>query len=207
MMHPFVWNVDPVLGHFGPVVIRYYGLCFSLALATGFAVWAARVRRFGESRAFAEDMLYLGVPAVFIGGRLGFCLFYAPEVYRAHPLQILAVWQGGIASHGVAVGLVVALWAFSRRHHVTWLRVADYFAPAVALAVGWIRLGNFFNSEVVGRPASVPWAVVFARHDLVPRHPVQIYDLLMGPATYLVLWAVERRQIRPLGSGLLAGTF
>jgi len=207
MPDPIVWNVDPVLVHLGSLAVRYYGICFGLAIVTGFAVWYARVRRFGESTAFAEEFLYFGFPAVVIGGRLGHCFFYAPKTYLAHPLRIFAVWEGGIASHGVAIGLVVALWAFSRRHRITWTRLADYFAPAVALAVGWIRLGNFFNSEVLGIPASVPWAVVFARHDQAPRHPAQLYDMLIGPVTYLVLHALERRGIRPVGSGLVAGAF
>ncbi|HEY5491063.1 MAG TPA: prolipoprotein diacylglyceryl transferase [Gemmatimonadaceae bacterium] len=207
MPDPIVWNVDPVLVHFGPLTVRYYGICFGLALVTGFAVWFARVRRFGESPEFAEQFLYFSVPAVLVGGRLGYCLFYSPNDYLAHPLRVFAVWQGGIASHGVAAGLVVALWAFSRRHHITWTKLSDYFAPAVALAVGWVRIGNFFNSEVIGRPAAVPWAVVFARHDLVPRHPAQLYDFMIGPVTYLALRAVERRNIRPIGSGLIAGTF
>ena len=206
MSTPFVWNVDPVLGRFGPLVLRYYGICFALALLTAFFVWYRRVRRFGESEDFAWQWLWWGVPAVLVGGRLGFCFFYQPKVYLANPLRVFAIWEGGIASHGVAVGLAIALWGFSRRHHITWTRLGDYFAPAVALAVGWIRVGNFFNSEILGHQSSVPWAVVFARHDLLPRHPAQLYDGLIGPITYLVLWEVERRDIRPIGSGLIAGT-
>ncbi len=203
----FVWDVDPVLARLGPLTVRYYGLCFGLALVTGFLIWSARVRRFGETPAFAEKMLYYGIPAVIIGGRLGYCFFYAPDIYLAHPLRILAIWQGGIASHGVAIGLAVGLWAFSRATAVPWTRLSDYFAPAVALAVGWVRIGNFFNSEVLGHPTTVAWAVVFARHDNLPRHPAQLYDMLIGPVTWLVLRAVERRNIRPIGSGLVAGTF
>jgi prolipoprotein diacylglyceryl transferase len=202
-----VWNVDPVLLRAGGLTIRYYGICFGLAIITGFVIWYARARRFGESVAFAEEFLFFMFPAVIIGGRLGYCFFYAPRTYVAHPLRIFRIWDGGIASHGVTVGLAAALWIFSRRHHITWTRLGDYFAPAVALAVGWIRVGNFFNSEVLGHPSSVPWAIVFARHDNVPRHPAQLYDLLIGPVTWLVLRAVEKRGIRPIGSGLIAGTF
>ena len=204
---PLIWNVDPVMLRLGPLSIRYYGICFGLALATGFLIWYRRALRFGESKAMAQEFLYFTVPGVVIGGRLGYCLFYAPRTFHADPIQIFAIWDGGIVSHGVAAGLAISLWFISRRHSITWLRLGDYFAPAVALAVGWIRVGNFFNSEVIGRPASVPWAVVFARHDNVPRHPAQLYDLMIGPVTWLVLHAVERRNIRPIGSGLIAGTF
>lgn len=207
MTEGLVWNVDPVLTQIGPVTVRYYGLCFGLAITTGFAVWYRRVQRFGESPQFAERLLYWGIPAVIVGGRLGYCLLYAPLTYLAAPWRIFAIGEGGIASHGVAAGLAVMLWLFGRRHGVTWTRLGDYLAPAVALAVGWIRVGNFFNSEVVGRPASVPWAIVFARHDAVPRHPAQLYDLLIGPIAFGVLVALERRGIRPIGSGLIAGSF
>ncbi|MEO5511662.1 MAG: prolipoprotein diacylglyceryl transferase [Longimicrobiales bacterium] len=207
MADPIVWNVDPVFFHVGRTAVRYYGICFGLALATGFVIWYKRVRRFGESVAFAELFLVYLVPAVIIGGRLGYCLFYRPRYYLAHPHQIVAIWEGGVASHGVAIGIAAGLWFFSRRFNVTWTLLGDYFSPAVAIAVGWIRVGNFFNSEVVGRAADVPWAVVFALHDNIPRHPAQLYDLLIGPFTWLVLMWVERRRIRPIGSGLITGTF
>jgi len=207
MQNPIVWDIDPVLATIGPLTIRYYGICFGLAILTGFLVWYRRARRFGESHEFAEQFLYLSLPAVIVGGRLGYVLFYAPSTYLADPLAVLAIWEGGIVSHGVAIGLALALWLFSRIHNVSWTRLGDYFAPAVALSVGWIRVGNFFNSEVYGLPTSVPWSVVFARHDLLPRHPAQLYDLLIGPVTWLVLREVERRNIRPIGSGLVAGTF
>ncbi|MBL0173201.1 MAG: prolipoprotein diacylglyceryl transferase [Gemmatimonadaceae bacterium] len=207
MSSPIVWNVDPIIGRMGPLVLRYYGICFAVALLTGFAVWYRRVRRYGESEEFAWNWLWISVPAVLIGGRLGFCFFYQPRYYLANPLRILALADGGIASHGVAVGLALALWVFARRNGITWLKLSDYFAPAVAIARGWVRVGNFFNSEILGHATSVPWAVVFARHDAIPRHPAQLYDGLIGPVTFLVLREVERRRIRPIGSGLIAGTF
>jgi phosphatidylglycerol---prolipoprotein diacylglyceryl transferase len=207
MALPLVWDVDPVLVRLGSLSIRYYGLCFGIALLTGFLVWNHRVRRFGESAEFAQGFLWMAVLGVVIGGRLGHCFFYKPRTYLADPVRVLHIWEGGVSSHGVAIGLAVALWIFSRQHRVSWIRLGDYFAPAVALAVGWIRVGNFFNSEVLGAPSNVPWAVVFARVDNVPRHPAQLYDLAIAPLTYLVLRAVERRDIRPIGSGLIAGVF
>ncbi len=204
---PLVWNVDPVLLHIGSLSIRYYGIFFGCALVTGFAIWYNRARRFGESAVFAEQWLWYAIVGVFVGGRLGFCLFYQPRTFLAHPLSVLYIWNGGVASHGVALGLATALWLFARRHRTPWLRLGDYLVPAVALAVGFVRIGNFFNSEVLGGPANVPWAIVFARVDKVPRHPAQLYDFMIGPLTWLVLHAVERRKIRPIGSGLLSGVF
>lgn len=206
-MNRFVWDVDPVFLQFGPVTIRYYGLFFGTAIVTGFLVWFHRVQRFGESRRFAESWLWWGIVGVIVGGRLGHTLLYRPRTYLADPWQILRFWDGGTASHGVAIGLSAALAAFAYREKISWLRLGDYFAPAVALAVGWVRLGNLFNSEILGAPTSVPWGVIFARVDSVPRHPVQLYDFAIGPLTWLVLRAVERRAIRPIGSGLLAGIF
>lgn len=207
MSSPFVWNVNPIAFHVGSLAVRYYGLFFGCALITAFGVWYHRVTRFGQSHEFAANMLYFGAPLVIIGGRLGHCLFYEPQVYLAHPLRMLAIWQGGMSSHGAALGLALALYLIARRERVPFLLVADYFVPAVALGVGWIRLGNFSNSEIVGRATSVPWAVVFARHDLVPRHPAQLYDFAIGPITWLVLRRVESRNARPLGSGLIGGLF
>lgn len=207
MSTPFVWNVDPVLLEIGPLAIRWYGVFFACAISTGFFIWYGRARRDGLPAAVAEAWLWWGAAAVVVGGRLGHVLFYQPSTYLADPLRIVRVWEGGLASHGVAAGLLVALWLYGRRHGIGWATLADLFAPAGALAAGWIRLGNFFNSEILGRPADLPWAVVFARHDAVPRHPVQLYEMLMGPLTWVVLVQVERRRPGSVGSGLLAGTF
>lgn len=202
-----VWNVDPVMLRVGSVAVRYYGVCFGLAIATTFLIWRRRALRSGASSEVADSLLWYGIPAVVVGGRLGYVLFYAPRDFVRHPWDAFAIWQGGIASHGVAIGLVIALWAFSRRYGIPWLRLADCLAPALALGVGFVRLGNFFNSEILGRASSVPWAIVFARRDAVPRHPAQLYDLLIGPITYAVLRAVERRYPDRAGSGLVAGAF
>ena len=120
-----------------------------------------------------------------VGARLGHCLLYEPEYYLRHPLEILAVWRGGLASHGGVLGIALAVWLFARRtgREVLWL--LDRVAVAAPAAAACIRVGNFFNSEIVGRPSSVPWAVVFARVDPLPRHPAMLYEA----AAYLVIFA------------------
>ncbi|MSP91943.1 MAG: prolipoprotein diacylglyceryl transferase [Myxococcales bacterium] len=210
------WDLDPLLVQLGPLQIRYYGVMFALTIYTGFFVWRRQALRNGESHVFAEDFLWWGVIAIVGGARLGHCLFYEPETYLKNPIEIVKFWKGGLASHGAALGLVLALWLFSRKYKVTWFRVADYLAPAIAIAAGGVRIGNFFNSEIVGRVTDVPWGVQFLRYcriehvpvaQCLPRHPSQFYEFLMGVATYLLLTVLEKRDIRRAGSGFFAGVF
>jgi prolipoprotein diacylglyceryl transferase len=216
------WDLDPVLLHLGPLQIRYYGVLFAMTIYTGFYVWRRQALRNGESVDFAEQFLWWGVVAIVGGARLGHVFFYEYKTYLANPIEIIKFWKGGLASHGATVGLITALWLFARKHKTTWTRVGDYVAPAVALAAGGVRLGNFFNSEIVGRVSDVPWAVQFVRYcriehlcpppdaactlqQCMPRHPSQLYEFLMGLATYVVLMYVEKKNFRRAGSGLLAG--
>jgi len=144
---------------------------------------------------------------VVLGARLGHCLFYEPAFYLSQPWEIVMVWKGGLASHGAGIGIFAALWLFSRRHPETgfvWL--LDRLSIAIALAGGLIRLGNLMNSEILGKPTSGDWGVVFTRIDNVPRHPAQGYEALC----YLLLaWALWRLYQAGHGQapGRLAGTF
>ena len=202
-----VWAPDPVLLRLGSFQLRWYGLLLALAIALGFAVWYRRARRHGESAAMAEGWLWWSVAATLVGGRLGELLFYRPRELLADPASLFAVADGGMSSHGVTVALLLAAWAFARRHGTTVLRVGDYFAPGIALGACLVRLGNFFNSEIVGRPSEVPWAVVFARHDALPRHPVQLYEAAAAVASMLAIRAAERSGRARAGSGASIGIF
>ncbi len=123
-----------------------------------------------------------------VGARLGHCLFYAPDQYLHNPISILFVWEGGLASHGGAIGVLFAVWLYNRKHKdqgYVWL--ADRLSIAVALTAGCIRLGNFFNSEIVGKPSNLPWAIIFAQNgETFPRHPAMLYEAF----SYLLLAAV-----------------
>ena len=216
MLGFLTWNLDPLLLHLGPLQIRYYGVMFALTIYTGFWVWQRQALRNRETPAFAEEFLWYGVVAIVGGARLGHCLFYEPRTYLAHPLEILKFWQGGLASHGATVGLIVALWLFARKHKTSWFRVSDYLGPAIAIAAGGVRIGNFFNSEIVGRVTDAPWGVQFLRYchmegipaaECAPRHPSQFYEFLMGVCTYFIVMAVQKSDIRRAGSGLMGGVF
>jgi prolipoprotein diacylglyceryl transferase len=130
-----------------------------------------------------DRLLIYIVIGTLVGARLGHCLFYDPVYYLTHPLKILAIWEGGLASHGGGAGILLSLYIYQKKTIQSFLEILDYLAIPVALAGCFIRTGNFFNSEIIGIPASVPWAVVFERIDSVPRHPAQLYEAV----TYLII--------------------
>jgi prolipoprotein diacylglyceryl transferase len=125
---------------------------------------------------------------VIIGARLGHCLFYEPEYYLKHPLEILMTWHGGLASHGAAIGILIAIWLFARKEKKDYLWVLDRVAIVVALSGFFIRMGNLMNSEIYGIETTVPWGFVFLRnHEVAPKHPTQIYEGLAYLAIFILL--------------------
>jgi prolipoprotein diacylglyceryl transferase len=159
----------------------------------------------------------MGIAGVIIGGRVGSILFYEYSELLQNPVRVLTAWRGGFASHGSALGLLAALWFYSRRRHMSYLEAMDRFSLSVPLAVSCVRLGNFLNSEIVGKPATVPWAVVFVRYDRemrlppTPRHPWQLYALCVGIAVFAIMYLVDRKlgERRPRGfsAGLLLALY
>lgn len=199
------WDLDPILIDFGPVQIRYYGVMFALTIYTAFWLFRHESLRNGKSPEYAEKFLWYAVAGIIGGARLGHCLFYEPERYLSNPIEILYFWKGGLASHGATAGIFFVLWLFARHNKVTFRFVADCAMLSVAIAAGGVRIGNFFNSEIVGRPFDGPWAVIFTRYDAIPRHPTAIYEVIMGLITAAVLIWLIRKDFRRTGSGLLSG--
>jgi prolipoprotein diacylglyceryl transferase len=186
----FHWNFDPELLVLGPFHIRLYGVLFSLAFLSSFAIMVSIFRREGRSDDDLNRLFLYVFVAVVVGARLGHCLFYSPEYYLTHPLEILKVWEGGLASHGAALGIIIALWLYVKKTpRMTYLWVTDRVSVVIPLAAIFVRLGNFANSEILGTPADVPWAVIFERVDNVPRHPVQLYEAV----TYLIIFIIVYR--------------
>jgi len=173
------WNADPVLLHLGPIEIRWYGALFAAALLVGFWIMGRIYRREGQDERELDPLSLYAVLGVVIGARLGHVLFYDPGFYFTHPLEILKVWKGGLASHGAGIGLFIALYLFTRRyptHSYLWL--LDRLTLPAALGGAFIRLGNFFNSEILGKPTGADWGIIFERVDSIPRNPVQLYESL-----------------------------
>lgn len=200
-----VWNVDPVLLHIGPFQLRWYGLLFAAGILAAYQAGLRSFERAGGSRDEASRLLSYVVAGTVIGARLGHCLLYEPGYYLRHPLEILAVWRGGLASHGGALGIALAVWLFARRTGRPTLWLLDRVAVAAPIAAACIRVGNFFNSEIVGRPSTVSWAVVFARLDSVPRHPAMLYEAAAYLAIFAVMWWLDRRSGPRERPGMLLG--
>ncbi len=206
LVHP---QFDPVAFAIGPFAVRWYGIMYLLAFVQFW--WLAKRRiegpqqlvREGWSVAQLDDLLFYGVIGVIVGGRLGQVLFYEPAYYLSHPLEILAVWKGGMSFHGGFLGVLAAMVLFARKTARPWLAITDFIAPMVPLGLGLGRLGNFINGELWGRvaDAGLPWAMVFPQAgDRLPRHPSQLYEAgLEGIVFFTILWVYASRP-RPRGA-------
>ena len=195
LVHP---NFDPVAIAIGPVKVHWYGLMYLLAFAGGWWLGCVRARDAwrGWSRDAVGDVLFWIALGVIAGGRLGFMLFYDLERLLANPLSVFMVWQGGMSFHGGLIGVLVAMWWFSRARAREFFDVADFIAPLVPLGIAAGRFGNFINGRLWGRPSDLPWAMVFhdPRAGDVARHPSQLYEaLLEGVVLFAVLWWFTRR--------------
>ncbi len=178
-MEHLVWNGDPELVRLGPLALRWYGLTFASGLLCGYFILLRIYRREKRPEANLSNLFTYIFFGTIIGARLGNILLYEPQYYFAHPWEIPAIWHGGLASHGGFAGVLIASWLYVRKYHdIGFLELADRLAAPAVAAACFIRIGNFFNSEIVGRPSDAPWAVVFLRVDHLPRHPVMLYEAL-----------------------------
>ena len=207
-MTPLRWDVSPEFIQVGPISIRWYGLLFATGFFLGFLYMRYVFVREKKPVANLDSLLVYMMISTIIGARLGHCLFYDPGYYLSNPLEIFKVWRGGLASHGAAIGIFTGIYLYTKRHgDQPYLWLLDRMAVPVSLAGCLIRLGNFFNSEILGMPTDKPWAVVFARVDDFARHPAQLYESV----SYLLIFVLLSLTYRKLGErtpgGLLLGLF
>ena len=207
---PLLHQINPVALHIGPLQVHWYGLMYLLAFALAWWLGRRRIRAGflpGVSEAGFGDLMFYGMLGVILGGRIGYILFYDLGTYLKHPLQVFEVWNGGMSFHGGLVGVMLAMWYWARKQGMHFFDVADFVAPLVPPGLGFGRIGNFINGELWGRVAdpSLPWAMVFPRVDAVPRHPSQLYEVLLeGVLLFVLLWAYARRGP---AAGALSGAF
>ena len=200
LIHP---QIDPVAIAVGPVAIRWYGLMYLIGFGAAFLLARSRIKQ-GKSgnisSAVFDDLFFFSVLGVVLGGRLGYVLFYKPGYYVSHPLEILAVWQGGMSFHGGFLGVLLAMVYIARKYRIPWLAIMDFIAPLVPPALAAGRIGNFINGELWGRTTDVAWGMVFRGAGPLPRHPSQLYQFaLEGVLLFAILWLYSAKP-RPAGA-------
>lgn len=199
MILSVVWDVSPVMFTFpdwlpllGDREVRWYGLLFAASFIFGYMIMQRVFKREKMPIEVLDQLSTYMLIATVVGARLGHCLFYEPAYYLANPIEILKVWEGGLASHGAAVGIIIALIIFSKKHNKTFFWTIDRIVIVVALAGFLIRMGNLMNSEIFGHATTLPWGFYFIKyHDVTmhadPRHPTQIYEGIVYLATFFFL--------------------
>jgi len=190
-MHLLVipWNVNPEIFRIWHIAVRWYGLLFASAFLFGYIIMYRIFKNENLGEAVLDRLTIYMAVGVIIGARLGHCLFYEPGYYLSHPLEIILIWHGGLASHGAAIGILIAVWLFAKKEKKDYFWVLDRIAIVVALSCFLIRMGNLMNSEIYGIETTVPWGFVFLRnHEVAPKHPTQIYEGLAYLAIFFLLF-------------------
>lgn len=206
-------NIDPVAIQIGPLSVRWYGIMYLIGFAASYLLVRRQIADQVRSKkgreplpdGFLDDLYVAIIIGLLVGARLGYVLFYGRDLFRSGLFEVLAVWRGGMSFHGGLIGGIAAgLWLCRRKRVDPW-RVADLVVVTAPIGLGLGRLGNFINGELYGRVADLPWAMVFPGGGPLPRHPSQLYELLLeGVLLFLVLWLL-RRVVRR--DGLLTAAF
>lgn len=219
-----IWDADPVLLRVGSAQLRVYSALLFVLFASGYAAFHWQMRRAGHGLVPTSRFLLWGTGSVLIAGHLGHCLFYEPDYYLRHPWQILDLRRGGLSSHAAFAGLALGVWLYARRYEYSWLEVWDRFAIGTVVGGTFIRIGNLFNSEIVGREWYGPWAVRFPRFadrlqaqweaahgplgwtaQALPRHPTQVYEIVGMLGLLGILLAIDRHYGERRPRGVLFG--
>jgi prolipoprotein diacylglyceryl transferase len=183
------WDPNPEIFRIGSFAIRWYGLLFASSFLFGYIIMLRIFKNEGLDEALLDRLtIYMAIGTI-VGARLGHCFFYEPDYYLKHPLEVLKIWNGGLASHGAAIGIILAIGVFVGKEKKGFVWVMDRIAVVVALSGFLIRMGNLMNSEIYGIETTVPWGFVFLRnHEVAPKHPTQIYE---GGAYLLIFFLLS----------------
>ncbi len=198
------WDVNPEIFRIGSFAVRWYGLLFASSFLFGYIIMNKIFKNENLDEGVLDRLTVYMALGVIIGARLGHCLFYEPGYYLSHPLEILKIWHGGLASHGAAIGILIALWLFVRKEKKDYTWIIDRIAIVVALSGFFIRTGNLMNSEIYGVETTLPWGFVFLRNsETAPKHPTQIYEALSYLIIFFILFRIYWRKKGEHIQGLL----
>ncbi len=212
------WSPDPILLHLGPISLRYYGLLWVIGLMFGYAIMHRQFQRRNIDEKTFEPLFIYCMIGIIAGARLGHCIFYEPGRYLdslPHIIEMLLpirftahgvklVGYAGLASHGGVIGMAIALWLYSRKMKINFMKLADMILVATPVVAGFIRLANLMNSEIIGKVTDKPWAFIFERVDMLPRHPAQLYESIAYFILFGIQWTILTR-CKHLKTGFLFG--
>ncbi|MBI9071419.1 MAG: prolipoprotein diacylglyceryl transferase [Melioribacteraceae bacterium] len=201
------WSIDPEIFSLGPITVRWYGLLFALSFVAGFQIMDKIFKRDKRTEDDLNDLVWYMIVGTIVGARLGHCLFYNPVYYLSNPLELLAIWHGGLASHGAAIGILSALYFYSKKKKESYFWIIDKVVITVALAGFFIRLGNLFNSEIIGIPTELPWSFTFTSVDNIPRHPAQLYESIAYLLVFFLLFYIDKNKFKTIKNGTLFSIF
>ena len=207
-MH-ITWNPDPVIFEIFSLQLRWYGLLFVSGFLVGLYIMQWIYQREGKDVKQLDKLLYYMFAGAVIGARLAHCLIYEPEYYLSNlstVIEILFIWKGGLASHGGTLGMIFAVYLFQRKSEDSFLHITDRLSIPISLGAMSIRLGNFVNSEILGKQTDSMFGIIFSKIDNLPRHPVQLYEAAAYLFTFLLLLYLYKTRIKQLGEGFLIGT-
>jgi phosphatidylglycerol:prolipoprotein diacylglycerol transferase len=207
-MNHFVWNGSPDIFTIGTLTVRWYGLLFASGFLAGYQMMAWLLTKEKHSTEFLDKLLVYLILGAVIGARLAHTLIYEPSIYLADPIRIFKVWEGGLASHGGAVGSLLGAYLWKRKYFKgSFLEVMDYLVMPATIAGAFIRVGNFFNSEIIGRPSELPWAVIFERVNPLPRHPAMLYECVAYILIFFVLLKMFKKGMHRGHEGIILGAY
>lgn len=202
------WNPDPEIFQLGPIALRWYGLTWGLAVLLGFFTTRYAFRRANLPEYGAVKLVEYIFWGGLIGARLGEVIFYDLPYFLQNPIEIPMIWQGGLSSHGGAIGTFIATYLFVRRYPIaSYRQILDISALGAALVGGLVRIGNLFNSEIVGKTTNVPWAFIFKVHDDMPRHPSALYEAVLLFGIYGLLMSIYHFRREKIPEGFIAALF
>jgi len=198
-------TINPVLFSLGPLQVRWYGLMYVIGFSAAYKLVVYQAKKFGWAQMLRQidDLNLALILGIILGGRLGYVIFYNPAHYLAHPLEILAIWSGGMSFHGGCLGALLAGCLYCRRTALDFWKAADLFVVTAPIGLFFGRLGNFINGELYGRITDVPWAMVFPAGGPFTRHPSQLYEAaLEGFFLFILLWTLKAKPWQQPGSSL-----
>ncbi|PID76911.1 MAG: prolipoprotein diacylglyceryl transferase [Deltaproteobacteria bacterium] len=192
-------HIDPVIFSLGPLQVRWYGLMYAIGFIASFYLVKLQIKKFGCKKLGEqiEDLNITLILCLILGGRLGYVIFYNLPHYLAHPLEIPAIWAGGMSFHGACLTLLIGGGMFCYIKKISFWQAADLYAATAPIGLGLGRIGNFINGELYGRVSDVPWAMVFPYGGNLPRHPSQLYEFFLeGIVLFILLWSNHARPWR-----------